>query len=91
MPIEKALLPDWKKVEAQLTTHDVEIVQQYAQMVHSPNCYVEIGTMFGGGALRAAGAVNPGVDVYSIDPNWDRLMPFHDELTRAGIVFMYQI
>ena len=88
MPIDKALLPDWKTVEAELTTHDIEVIKEYASIIEPPACYVEIGTMHGGGALRAASFVKDGVDVYSVDPNHVNLMKAKDSLDKSGIKFI---
>ena len=62
-------LPDLREIEFQLQTLDVDVIQQYVKEIEPPNCYVEIGTKYGGGALVARYATKEGVVVYTIDPN----------------------
>lgn len=60
-----------RDIEFQLQTADVDIIQKYVKEIEPPNCYVEIGTKYGGSALVAKLVAKEGVGIYSIDPNAD--------------------
>ena len=82
-------LPDLKEVEFELTTEDVNIIQGYVKEIKSPNCYVEIGTKYGGSALVARHAAKKGVPIYSIDPCADLKM-WKEDPEKFNIHFINQ-
>ena len=80
-------LPDLREIEFQLQTKDVDVIQQYVKEIEVPNCYVEIGTKFGGSALVAKIVAKEDVGVYSIDSNPDFKM-WNGRENKCGITFI---
>ena len=82
------VLPDLREIEFQLQTKDVDVIQQYVREIKPPNCYVEIGTKYGGGALVARHATKEGVIVYTIDPNPEGFLTKENQekLEKVGVV-----
>jgi cephalosporin hydroxylase len=58
-------------IKAELSVLDIQFLQEHIHEIELPNCYVEIGTRFGGSSLFARLANND-IDIYTIDPkpNW---------------------
>lgn len=83
-------LPDLKEIEFQLQTTEVDIIQGFVKKIEYPNCYVEIGTKFGGSALVAKLA-NSETDIYSIDPNSELWMWKGKEHKYKGLHFIKKL
>ena len=84
MKTEK-VLPDLKEIEFELTTADVDIIQRFVKEIEPPNCYLEIGTKYGGSALVAAHAAK--VEIYTIDPHPELYM-WKGRQEESGIHFI---
>jgi predicted O-methyltransferase YrrM len=73
-----------RDVEAQLRTAEVETMIEYVKKAEPPNCYLEVGTKFGGSAYLVYAYINDGCDVYSVDPN-PQLYMFKGKENEIGI------
>lgn len=81
------LLPDIDDISIELSVNDMFTLRDYLRKLESPNCYVEIGTRFGGSALWASKQVATGVEIYSIDHTAD-LSAFNNQENIANIHFI---
>jgi len=68
METDNLSLPNFDDIQIQLTDGDAAVLKKYISEIQPPNCYLEIGTAYGGSALWA-NMSNPNIDIYSVDPN----------------------
>jgi predicted O-methyltransferase YrrM len=72
----------------ELSFGDAEVIRNYVRNIKSPNCYVEIGTKYGGSAVIVKNAVPEGIEVYSIDSIDNYLKDSDGILDKSNINFI---
>lgn len=80
-------LSSLSEIDIELSEKDIEVLCKYVKDINPPNCYVEIGTKYGGSALVAKKAAKEEVDIYSIDHNPDFKM-WDGKENEYGITFI---
>jgi len=80
----------YKKTNGHLeqSVGDCEVLIKYIKNITPPNCYVEIGTKWGGSAVLAKAFAPDGVDVYTIDCT--ELPVETSKLNELGVKFFHE-
>ena len=74
----------------ELTEGDIAVIQKYVKNIVAPNCYLEIGTKYGGSAMTAKLTVKEGIEIYTIDISDECFKETKQMVDSMGIHFIHK-